>query len=157
MVVGWSTTGCSASRPPWIAWNSLHPGIQAATLVGQSGSPGTFCSLCHEPDHRADHCAMAYLQQPDSQHQAFTIPSPRNSQDAGVQMHSQISAVLGIRAPASTRIHARSAISVLHATSAIWHGIATRTPGDSEFKEFRPQPHPALPTQPRERPGQSRR
>ena len=48
-----------------LSWNSIHPGIQAATLVGQaSGSPASMCTLCRKPDHTASHCALAYLEPP---------------------------------------------------------------------------------------------
>ena len=48
-------------------WNTLHPGIQAETLVGHAPTHRLFCTLCREPDHTADQCALAYLQ-------AFTAP-----------------------------------------------------------------------------------
>lgn len=34
-----------------LLWSTLHPGIQAATLVGRSTGPATFCTLSREPDH----------------------------------------------------------------------------------------------------------
>ena len=45
-------------------WNTLHPGIQAGTLVGHAATQRLFCTLCREPDHTADQCALAYLQAP---------------------------------------------------------------------------------------------
>jgi hypothetical protein len=45
-----------------IQWNSIHPGIQAATLTGRTAKPGVFCTLCRESDHSAGACALAYLQ-----------------------------------------------------------------------------------------------
>jgi hypothetical protein len=48
-------------------WNTLHPGIQAATMFGGSQGPGTFCTLCREPDHFKETCALAYFQQPPTQ------------------------------------------------------------------------------------------
>ena len=50
-----------------LPWNSLHPGIQAATLVGQGTGASVFCTLCREPDHLQDRCALTYLQQPQPQ------------------------------------------------------------------------------------------
>ena len=50
-----------------LRWNTLHSGIQAATLVGQPSGTGMFCTLCREPDHTADHCALTYLQHPYNQ------------------------------------------------------------------------------------------
>lgn len=43
-------------------WDTLHPGIQAATLAGNPTGYNTFCTLCREPDHTADTCALTYLQ-----------------------------------------------------------------------------------------------
>ena len=43
-----------------IQWNCLHPGIQAATLVGRPSGVSTFCTFCREPDHASDRCALAY-------------------------------------------------------------------------------------------------
>lgn len=45
-----------------LQWNTIHPGIQAATLVGQAPAPLRFCTLCREADHSAPGCALAYLQ-----------------------------------------------------------------------------------------------
>ena len=50
-----------------IKWNSIHPSIQAATLVQNSGTLDSFCTLCHEVDHSAKSCAMNFLQVPVSQ------------------------------------------------------------------------------------------
>ncbi len=67
-----------------LQWNMLHPGIQAATLIGRGGGVGaatlvergvgaaSFCTLCREPDHPADQCALTYLRQPTIQ---ATVPS----------------------------------------------------------------------------------
>ena len=53
---------------PTMAWNTLHPGIQSATLVGQAaGQAVNFCTLCREVDHTAAQCALAYLQPPPDQ------------------------------------------------------------------------------------------
>jgi len=49
---------------PSLQWANLHPGIQAATIVGRSSGPSSGCTLCREPDHTADNCALSYLQQP---------------------------------------------------------------------------------------------
>lgn len=56
-----------AAIEPSLLWDTIHPGIQAATL-GQSGRSNNsqFCTLCREPDHSADRCALTYLQQPSS-------------------------------------------------------------------------------------------
>ena len=47
-----------------IQWNTLQPGLQAATLVGSGGTPGVHCHICREPDHSATQCALAPVQQP---------------------------------------------------------------------------------------------
>ena len=46
-----------------LSWNTLEPGLQAATILGQARSQGTFCSLCRECDHDTTQCALAPLQQ----------------------------------------------------------------------------------------------
>ena len=48
---------------PTLCWNTLDPGLQAATIIGQQSSPGTFCALCRECDHQASQCTLAPLQQ----------------------------------------------------------------------------------------------
>ncbi len=47
-----------------IQWNTLHPGIQAATLVGRASGQGLFCTLCRGADHSSERCALSYLQAP---------------------------------------------------------------------------------------------
>ena len=47
-----------------IPWNTLQPGLQAATLLGFPNNRGTFCSLCREPDHHSSQCALTVMQQP---------------------------------------------------------------------------------------------
>ena len=50
-----------------LRWNSLHSAIQASTLIGHAPGTVVFCTLCREPDHTADQCALTYLQSPTSQ------------------------------------------------------------------------------------------
>ena len=59
-----------------LQWNTLHPGIQAATLIGRGGSRAALCTLCREPDHPAEQCALTYLQQPVAQ---VTTPTATRS------------------------------------------------------------------------------
>ena len=59
-----------------IPWNTLHPGIQAATIIGHSPGPASFCSLCREPDHTAQQCALAYTQSPPPR---SSLPPGRSS------------------------------------------------------------------------------
>ncbi len=48
-----------------LPWNTLLPGLQAATLSGPSlNRGGTLCTICREPDHNASQCALAIMQQP---------------------------------------------------------------------------------------------
>ena len=47
---------------PSVKWNELHPGIQAATLVGRSSGLVPLCRICREPDHSAAQCALSYTQ-----------------------------------------------------------------------------------------------
>ena len=44
-----------------LKWNSIHPSIQAATLVHNSRTSGSFCTLCHEADYLAKSCAMSFF------------------------------------------------------------------------------------------------
>lgn len=53
-----------AAFDPTLPWNSLHSGIQAATLTGHTVGVRSLCTLCREPDHMAEDCALAYLEQP---------------------------------------------------------------------------------------------
>ena len=62
-----------------IQWNCLHPGIQAATLVGRPSGVSTFCTFCREPDHASDRCALAYLHPPSGS-------QPRQQQNASTPM-----------------------------------------------------------------------
>lgn len=48
---------------PALAWNTLEPSLQAATILGQRSFTGTLCSLCQESDHPTNQCALAPLQQ----------------------------------------------------------------------------------------------
>ena len=53
-----------AALDPSLRWNTLHPGIQTATLVGRTAGSTLLCSICREPDHTAGQCALSYLQPP---------------------------------------------------------------------------------------------
>lgn len=65
-----------ATLDPSLQWNTLHPGIQAAMLVGSSSGRGLFCTLCRETDHTAERCALSYLQGPLPQRPPTISPSP---------------------------------------------------------------------------------
>ena len=53
-----------AAIDPSLQWNTLHPGIQAATLLGRNAGATTLCTLCREPDHVNARCALYNLQEP---------------------------------------------------------------------------------------------
>ena len=54
-----------AAIDPGLAWNTIHPGLQATTVLSQPPQgAGTFCSLCRECDHIAANCALAQFQHP---------------------------------------------------------------------------------------------
>ena len=49
---------------PLLPWNTLEPGLLAATVLGQrSSTGGTYCAHCRESDHSSQQCALASLQQ----------------------------------------------------------------------------------------------
>ena len=46
-----------------LPWNTLLPGLQAATILGQGrGQGSTLCTLCRGVDHVRSQCALLYLQ-----------------------------------------------------------------------------------------------
>ncbi len=47
-----------------IPWNTIVPSLQAATLGGSRGTTGTLCTICMEPDHHANQCALTVTKQP---------------------------------------------------------------------------------------------
>lgn len=58
-----------------LRWNSLLPGLQAATILGQRAGSGVFCTLCRGVDHTAAQCALAYMQQPLTASQPYVTSS----------------------------------------------------------------------------------
>ena len=62
-----------------LQWNTLHPGIQASTLMGKVSGPTSFCSLCRGTDHTAVQCALVYFQNPANlPHATMTEPFQRS-------------------------------------------------------------------------------
>ena len=51
---------------PTLPWNSLVPGLQASTLLGQRAGQGMFCTLCRGVDHTQARYALYCLQPPAS-------------------------------------------------------------------------------------------
>ena len=65
---GWQeydrTFRCQVAIDPHLAWHSLHPGLQAATVLsGRGAAGGMFCSVCREVDHSSAQFALAVVQQ----------------------------------------------------------------------------------------------
>ena len=52
-----------AAINPLVSWNTICPSLQAATLLGQRGTGGTFCTLCNGSDHTPESCALRSWQQ----------------------------------------------------------------------------------------------
>ena len=54
-----------AAADPSIRWNTLIPGLQASTILGQQqAGPGLFCTLCRQVDHTRSQCALGCLEPP---------------------------------------------------------------------------------------------
>ncbi len=53
-----------AALNPIMQWNTVHPELQATTILSQRTSAGLFCTLCQECDHNSQQCAMSQLQSP---------------------------------------------------------------------------------------------
>jgi len=51
-----------AAADPTLRWNTLIPGLQASTILGQRTSQGSFCTLCRDVDHSRSQCALACLE-----------------------------------------------------------------------------------------------
>ena len=51
-----------AALSPLTVWHELNPSLHASTVLSYRAGPGKVCSLCHEPDHAVDVCAMQVLQ-----------------------------------------------------------------------------------------------
>ena len=51
-----------AAADPSLRCNTLQPGLQASTILGQRTGHGTFCTLCREVDHSRSQCALTCLQ-----------------------------------------------------------------------------------------------
>ena len=66
-----------------LQWNTLHPGIQAAMMMGGGPGSGTFCILCRGSDHLASNCALPYLHEttgkgPGTNQSAVLSPKTRD-------------------------------------------------------------------------------
>ena len=94
-----------AALDPALKWNSLHPGIQASTLVGQVANAHMLCRLCREPDHSANQCALWYLQPPTSN---SGVPGSSSNSDflGGVKTQELTCACLGTAGDESKSVQA---------------------------------------------------
>lgn len=50
-----------AAADPYLRWNTLMPGLQASTILGQRTGQGSFCNLCRGADHAQGQCALSFL------------------------------------------------------------------------------------------------
>ena len=116
-----------AALDPSLRWNTLHPGIQASTLVGRVAGSALLCTFCREPDHSAGQCALSYLQSPLVSVHSAGPPGPRAPFRRRPESLAGI-CVSGTRGGAASRVRAGSDIFVLHATSLIWPEIVGRLP-----------------------------
>ena len=57
-----------------LPWNTIHAGLQAATMRGHWLATELFCTLCREPDHQQENCVLAVLHM--SSPQTVMQPSP---------------------------------------------------------------------------------
>ena len=59
-----------------LRWNTLLPGLQASTILGQRNrQEAAFCTLCREGDHTRAQCALVYLQPPTTRNPSTTYPT----------------------------------------------------------------------------------
>lgn len=64
-----------AAMDPLLHWNTINPGLQAATILDQSPSQGFFCTQCRGVDHHySPQCAHSLLYHPAGK--AYTRNSP---------------------------------------------------------------------------------
>ena len=79
-------------------WHEINPSLHASTILSYRAGPSRVCSICHEPDHTADACAMQVLQpaapasvpqQPAPHHQQ-AIPRPGSAQSSAGPMQRPV-------------------------------------------------------------------
>ena len=121
---------------PCMSWNTLEPGLQAATILGQSRpSAGTFCTLCRECDHISSQCALAPLQQ---QLQTASPTAPSSQIPVGSRPPRRLETLLHICVNWNKGICKRPACTFHHicATCQLSHRArdCPDTPADSEYK-----------------------
>ena len=71
-------------------WHETNPSLHASTIPSYRAGPSRVCSICHEPDHTADACAMQVLQpaapasvlQQPAPHRLQAIPCPGSAQSS---------------------------------------------------------------------------
>ena len=125
-------------------WNTLHPGIQAATLFGRAQGPGTFCTLCREPDHGKESCALTYFQQPSSLAAPTPVSTGPSQRPRGLPRRRSERDRFGtaaICAPGTValvcfRLTATTSMCAQFATSGIKPGTARLLPGARRSREL---------------------
>ena len=122
---------------PTIPWNTIQPGLQAATIFGQSSAAGVFCSLCSECDHTASQCALATVQQqlvstPITQQASARPPvGSRPSKRPETLLHICVNWNKGAcRRPLCTFRHICATCQLVHRARD-----CPDTPKDSEYKQ----------------------
>ena len=75
-----------AAVDPSQRWNTLVPGLQASTILGQRAMPGSFCTLCREVDHTRAQCALLCLEPPSAQSVRPPRPNVPRRPDAGLNV-----------------------------------------------------------------------
>ena len=47
---------------PGVLWQEINSSLHASTILSYRVGPSQVCSICHEPDHMAEQCAVQVLQ-----------------------------------------------------------------------------------------------
>ena len=69
-----------AAADPSLRWNTLQPGLQATTILGQRNrQEASFCTLCHGVDHVRAQCALTYLHPTATRSQPTSYAATRSS------------------------------------------------------------------------------
>ena len=61
-------------------WNTLQPGLNASSILGQRTNNGAFCTLCKGYERLASQCALSYMHPPVTSPPATAVPTPRSRQ-----------------------------------------------------------------------------
>ncbi len=120
-------------------WNTIDPGLQAATILGQRTATGVFCTLCQECDHSSDQCDLAPIQQ---QMQVVPQPPSSSTQPAGTRPPKRPESRLHICINWNKGVCRRDPCTYRHicASCQMMHRArdCPDTPADSEYKAVTP-------------------